>query len=160
MVRLKEVAPRSVVGTEGPGVRRSIMGRGLMGCSCRSITIVIFLELLSKRPPLVRSHVLPLLPHLMALFGRQGSKPLPGVADGLPSLRWQFAKTLKPFTQRLLLLLGHLLPLLEPLPGLAPFLLIHGRPLSRAVAQPFLPFGRQLIPVLVELSERLLFVLA
>lgn len=102
------------------------MGRGLMGCSCRSIAIVVFLELLSKRPPLVRSHIFPLLPHLMTFFGRQGSKPLPGVADSLPSLRWQFAKTLKPFAQLLLLLLGHLLPLLESLPGLASFLLIHG----------------------------------
>ena len=80
----------------------------------------------------------------MTFFGRQRSKPLPGVADGLPSLRWQFAKTLKPFAQLLLLLLGHLRPLLKPLPGLAPFLLIHGRPLSRAVAQPFLPFPSEL----------------
>src|SRR3990167_5814691 len=160
MVLLKEVAPRSVVGTKWPGVRRSIMGQWLIGCSCRSITIVVFLELLTKRPPLVRSHVLPLLPHLMTFFGRQGSKPLPGVADSLPSLGRQFAKMLKPFTQLSLLLLGHLLPLLKPLPGLAPFLLIHSRPLSRPVAQPFLPFGRQLIPVLIELSERLLFVLA
>ncbi len=136
------------------------MGQWLIGCSCRSLTIVVFLELLSKCPPLVRSHVLPLLPHLMTFLGRQRSKPLPGVADGLPSLRWQFAKTLKPFAQLLLLLLGHLLPLLEPLPGLAPLLLTHGRPLSRPITQPFLPFGRQLIPVLVELSEHLLFVQA
>lgn len=94
----------------------------------------------------------------MTFFGRQRSEPLSGVADSFTLLRRQITKSLEPLAQLLLLVLGHLLPLLKPLLGLVAFLRLHVGPLARPIAQPFLPFRRQLVPIPVERLEQLLFV--
>ena len=143
-----------------PLLKRPVMGTRLIWRCGRAIAAEVSPELPAKRPPLFGRHAFPPLPHLMTFFGRQGPEPLPCVADGFTLLRWQIAKSLEPLAQLLLLVLGHLLPLLKPLPGLVAFLRLHVGPLSRAAAQPFLSFGRQLVPVLVELLEHLLFILA
>ena len=156
----KKIETRLAARMKWPSLRRSVMGTRLIGRSHWSIAAGVSPELPAKRMPLFGRHAFPPLPHLMTFFGRQGSEPLPCGADGFALLRWQIAKSLEPLAQLLLLVLGYLLPLLKPLPGLVAFLRLHVGPLTRPVAQPFLPFGRQLVPVFVERLERLLFVLA
>lgn len=156
----EKIETRLAARTKWPLLKRSVVRARLIWRRGPDIAAEVSPELPAKRPPLVRGHLLLLLPQVMTLLRRQGVEPAARIADGFPLLGRQLAETLKPFAQLLLLVGRQLAPLLEPLPRLITFLLIHVRPLSRTVMQPFLPFGRQLVPGLVELLEHLLFILA
>jgi hypothetical protein len=124
------------------------------------VSATIFLaKLPTEVTPLLRRHLLPLLPHLLSPFRWQRPKPLASIADGLPLFRRELTKALETLTKVLLLVRRQLLPLLEALAGLVTFLRVHVPPLARSIQQPLLSVRRQLIPIPAKSLEELLLVL-
>ena len=111
---------------------------------------ILFSELTTEVASFGRRHLSPLLAQSLSPLLREGSKPLAGIANGIPLLGGQLPKTLEAIADPLLILRGELPPLLETLLRLLPLFGIHIGPLTGTVTESMLSFARQLIPSIPE----------
>ncbi len=109
---------------------------------------------LSRAMPLLRCHLTPLLPQLLAPFRRHLTEAVEGLAHlALPFGR-QRLEFLPALPQQLPLLRRHGTPLIESLLGAGALLRRHGYPALAALSQRLLPLRRQAIPLaMIALQE-------
>ena len=101
---LSSEATSLLIWSEGPVTRLAVARHGSSASGLRLLAAIYLSELAPKGAPFIRRHVAPLFPQFLSTARWKGTKPLPGVTNGLALFRRQLAKPVELFTQTRLFL--------------------------------------------------------